>query len=126
MDTIRAESRSIVPDDLRAICGELNRIGLRPVTPKAHAKVQEALSSKWEGVQIAAAKTLSQWGDDESSQALRNLLDSVAAKPGRQSAALAIAKLLGPQLKPSDLDWVVDLYITSVALTQSLLSWKPI
>lgn len=48
-----------MPDDLQAICAELRQIGLRRETPAARKKLDEALSSKWDGVQVSAAKALS-------------------------------------------------------------------
>lgn len=98
-------------DDLHVICEELRRIGLHPVTPAAREKLEGALSSKWDGVQVAAAKALSQWGDALSLHALRDLLAAVASNPHRRSAVWAVARALRPHLQPSDLDWVIDLFI---------------
>ncbi len=74
-------------------------------------RIEEALASKWDGVQVEAAKVLSQWGDPSSLDALRDLLISLAAKPRRVSAVAAVQTALSPHLKPSDLNWVIDLFI---------------
>ena len=100
-----------MPNDLRAICEELRLIGLRPATRESREKLEEALLSKWDGVQVAAARALSQWGDPRSLRALKELLVAVAAKPVRWSITGAVAKLLTPHLQPTDLDWVIDVFI---------------
>jgi hypothetical protein len=100
-----------VPSDLHAICEELRRIGLRPETPARREKLDQALLSKWDGVQVAAAKALSRWGDARSLRNLKELLADVAGKPVRWSTTDAVARLLTPHLQPSDLDWVIDIFI---------------
>ena len=97
--------------DLRTICDELRAIGSRPATPAKRKKLEDAVSSKWDGVKVAAAKALSQWGDPQSVQTLKELLIALAEKPGRSSALGDISRLLMPHLKPSDLDWVSDVYM---------------
>ncbi|TAL27875.1 MAG: hypothetical protein EPN97_16060 [Alphaproteobacteria bacterium] len=100
-----------MPPDLHALCEELRQIGLRPATPAKRKKIEDAVSSKWDGVKVAAATALSQWGDPQSVQTLKDLLVAVAAKPDRYSAAGTIARLLASHLQPSDLDWAVDVFI---------------
>ncbi len=100
-----------MPSDLRAICEELRQIGFRGETPKGRDKLEEALSSKWDGVQVAAAKVLSQWGDPRSLRSLKVLLSTLAAKPSRSGGAWAVARLLTMHLQPSDLDWAIELFI---------------
>jgi hypothetical protein len=79
-----------MPNDLHAICEEFRQIGLRPETPAGRERLEEALSSKWDGVQVAAAKVLSQWGDSPSLRSLKVLLSAVAAN-----------RSAGPQPVPS-------------------------
>lgn len=97
--------------DLHLICEELREVGLHPATRAAREKIAGALSSKWDGVQVAAAKALSQWGDPLSINTLRDLLVAVAAKPNRSSTVHAVTMALYPHMQPSDLDWVLDLFI---------------
>ena len=97
--------------DLHAICEELRALGTRPATPAKRKKIEEAVSSKWDGVKVAAATALSQWGDPQSVQTLKELLVTVAAKPVRWATTGAVARLLVPHLKPSDLNWVFDLFL---------------
>ncbi|HWZ32757.1 MAG TPA: hypothetical protein VNX18_15550 [Bryobacteraceae bacterium] len=100
-----------MPSDLRAICEELRRVGSRPETPALRQKLEDGLSSKWDGVQVAAATALSQWGDARSVRSLKELLAAVAAKPDRSSTTHALAKLLFPHLQPTDLNWTIDVFI---------------
>ncbi len=97
--------------DLRTLCEELRQIGSRSATPAKRKKIEDATSSKWDGVKVAAATALSQWCDPQSVQTLKDLLIAVTAKPCRYSAAGAITRLLVPHLQPSDLDWAVDVFI---------------
>ena len=100
-----------MPNDLHAICEELRQIGLNPETPAARAKLEKALSSKWDGVQVAAAKALSRWGDQRSVRSLKELLSLVASKPNRNSTTHGVVKALYPHIKSSDLDWVIDVFV---------------
>jgi HEAT repeat protein len=98
------------PSALRDLCEELRNIGTRPSTA-GRIKLEEALSSKWDGVRVEAAKALSQWGDSKAVEALKRSLADIASKPIRWSATGAIARTLYPHLQPSDLDWAVDLLL---------------
>ena len=100
-----------MPNDLHVICEELRQIGLRSETPAARAKLEEALSSKWDGVQVAAAESLSRWGDPRSVHSLKELLVAVVAKPRRGSTTHGVVKSLYPHLQPSDMDWVIDVFV---------------
>jgi len=100
-----------MPSDLRVICEELRQIGLHKETPAGRKKLNESLSSKWDGVRVAAAKALSQWGDARSVCDLKKLLAEVAAEPRRRSTTTAVVKSLVPHLQLSDLDWVIDIFV---------------
>ena len=100
-----------MPSDLSAICEELRQIGLRPETPAGREKLEEALSSKWDGVKVAAAKALSQWGDPRSLCSLKVLLSTLVAKPGRLGGVSAVARLLATHMQASDLDWAIEVFI---------------
>jgi hypothetical protein len=100
-----------MPSDLRVICEELRQIGLRKETPSGREKLNESLSSKWDGVRVAAAKALSQWGDARSVRNLRELLTEVAGEPRRLSTTRAVVKLLRPHLQFSDLDWAINIFV---------------
>jgi len=60
--------------DLKEITARLADIGRVKPSDAARQKVKEALGSKWEGVQAAAAKTLARWGDRASVTMLREFL----------------------------------------------------
>jgi hypothetical protein len=98
------------PSALRDLCEELRQIGPRP-SIAGRIKLEESLSSKWDGVRVEAAKTLSQWGDSKAVQALKQALADIASKPNRWSTTGAIARTLYPHLQPSDLNWAIDLLL---------------
>ncbi len=60
----------------------------------------EASRSKWEGVQVTAARTLSEWGDKNSLEIVKFMLIEKATMKGRYSATNTIAELLSVN-KPS-------------------------
>jgi len=99
------------PSALRDLCEQLRRIGTRPPSVAGSIKLEEALSSKWDGVRVEAAKALSHWGDPKSVDALKCCLVDIACKLNRESAASAIARALYPHLQASDLDWAIDLFV---------------
>src|SRR5690348_16552053 len=100
-----------MPSDLCVICEELRQIGLQNETPAGRKMVNESLSSKWDGVRVAAAKALSQWGDARSVSNLKELLVEVATAPRRSSTTSAVVKALRPHLQFSDLDWAIELFV---------------
>src|SRR5688572_9828844 len=94
---------------LRTECERIERLGDDPPSEEARAEVERALESKWEGVQVTAARTLSQWGDRRSVGAIRVLLAQLAKKSARWSAAGAVVDALRPHLSATDIDWVLSL-----------------
>jgi hypothetical protein len=97
--------------DLHEWCAELHLIGKAKPDAANRLKVEEALASKWEGVRLAAAKTLGLWGDEESLNTLRALLVEFASRPSHGTATWTIARLLEPHLKSDEFDWVCDLFL---------------
>ena len=70
----------------------------------------EALSSKWDGVRVTAARVLLGWGDEASVEAVRQLLPQLASKPVRWAATGAVAQSLAGHLRPGDLDWALEVF----------------
>lgn len=97
--------------DLNAVCSRLDELGRRRPNGKSRAEVEEALSSKWEGVQVSAARTLAAWGDERSLSLVRGLLERLSRRKAAWAAAGALANALAPRLKPTDLDWVFKLFL---------------
>lgn len=97
--------------DLNAVCSRLDELGRRRPDEKSRAEVEDALSSKWEGVQVSAARALAAWGDERSLSLVRGLLERLSQKKAAWAAAGALANALAPKLKPTDLDWVFKLFL---------------
>ena len=97
--------------DLNAVCSRLDELGRRRPDGKSRAEVEGALSSKWEGVQVTAARALAAWGDERSLSLVRGLLERLSQKKAAWAAAGALANAIAPKLKPTDLDWVFELFL---------------
>jgi hypothetical protein len=97
--------------DLREKCDDLVALALETPGPQARLKANEGLRSKWDGVRVTAAKVLTAWGDDESVDRVREALVDVAQHPVRWSTTGALARLLVPHLKETDLEWVLDVFV---------------
>jgi hypothetical protein len=97
--------------DLNAVCSRLDELGRRRPDEKSRAEVECALSSKWQGVQVTAARALAAWGDERSLSLVRGLLEKLSQKKAAWAAAGALANALAPKLKPTDLDWVFKLFL---------------
>jgi hypothetical protein len=98
--------------DLNAVCSRLDELGRRRPDEKSRAEVEDALSSKWQGVQVVAARALATWGDERSLSLVRGLLERLSQKKAAWAAAGALANALAPKLKPEDLDWVFKLFLS--------------
>jgi HEAT repeat protein len=94
---------------LRTECERIEKLGRGPASDDAREYVENALQSKWEGVQVTAARALSKWGDERSIQAIRRLVGELAKKSARWSAAGAVVDALRPHLSSTDIDWVLRL-----------------
>src|ERR1700689_1142728 len=101
---MRAEST-----ELQAHCERLKQLGTRRASEASRRELLEGLSSKWEGVQVVAARALVSWGDAESLDSVRRKLMEISGKPARWSAAGAIAHALSVHISEEDVDWVVNL-----------------
>jgi hypothetical protein len=102
-----------VPIDLHVECERLNHLAHRRRDPEVRAAMFEALHSKWEGVQVTAARILARWDDAQALGAVRDYLVAVAGKERRQSACREVASALAPTMREADMDWVLDLYFGS-------------
>ena len=96
--------------DLQATAKRLTELAKTTPTAEERMEVKEAAMSKWEGSQVAAARTLCAWGDDDSLRAVRELLERLSQDRKRHSSIMAVGRALSENLKPEDLDWVLALY----------------
>jgi hypothetical protein len=95
--------------DLREECDRISALGRRKPTDGSRKEVADALSSKWEGLQVTAAKALSAWGDKASVDLIRKSLIDFSKKPAHWAAAGAVADALKPHMRSDDVEWVLDL-----------------
>jgi hypothetical protein len=95
--------------DLRSECARLAKLGQRRPSASARKELEEALASKWEGLQVTAARSLAAWGDEKSVAAIRALLETLAQKPAHWASTGAVADALKPLLRASDAEWVLQL-----------------
>lgn len=72
-------------------------------------EVEEALQSKYEWIQVCAAKTLGAWGDARSQEKLKTFLTTLSKLRARWGAITAAVDALSPHLSSSDIPWVVNL-----------------
>jgi hypothetical protein len=100
-----------VTDDVAKATERVRYLGTRKATPERRAEVEEALSSKWEGVQSVAAQTLGGWGGRESVDVLRRWLDSLNDRPAAWSLVGVAADALASCVGDDDVDWVVEDYV---------------
>ena len=116
----------------------LRALGTRAPDAVARAEVEAALADKWWGLRTTAIATLGAWGDEESVERLKTLLDAHSARDGWNSwsrqARDAAFKALGASLPASEADWALDAYLGSAeasALRDALARqppafWEPV
>ena len=97
--------------DLREECDRIAALGRRKPTAGSRKEIADALGSKWEGLQVTAAKALSAWGDEASIELIRKSLMDFSRKRAHWAAAGAVADALTPHLRPDDIEWVLDLWL---------------
>lgn len=116
----------------------LRALGTREPDAAARAEVEAALADKWWGLRTIAIATLGAWGDEDSVERLKALLDAHSARDGWNSwsrqARDAAFKALGASLPASEADWALEAYLGSAeasALRDALARqppafWEPV
>jgi hypothetical protein len=99
-----------VSDDVAKATERVRYLGTLKATPERRAEVEQALLSKWEGVQSVAAQTLGRWGGRESVDVLRRWLDSLNDRPAAWSLVGVAADALASCVGDDDVDWIVGDY----------------
>jgi hypothetical protein len=102
-----------MPTDLKQERDRLLELARRGEDPDARAELLAALQSKWEGLQLTAARALMKRPDPVSTAAVKELLVGIAATQGRFSACSILADALAPHLRGEDIPWVMDLFFGS-------------
>ena len=72
--------------------------------------VEEALESKWEGLESLALQVLGGWGDDESRRRLRSFLEVAGERPYGWAIRGVAVKALASCVNSADAPWVLDRY----------------
>jgi hypothetical protein len=96
--------------DLREWCGRLERLAQTRPTPESRRHVDEALQSKWEGVQVWAVRVLAAWGDRQCIDAIRRWLEIKLSKARGWSSRGEAVKALCQCYEADDVPWLLDLY----------------
>ncbi|SRR6266571_3776400 len=94
--------------DLKPLINHLESLARNKPNANARAQVRQALYSKWDGVRVAATKTLCVWGDPKSLTQAKAALAELASKQARWANAGAMAQTLAPHLRAEDTEWVIE------------------
>ena len=97
-------------DALQETTSHLRAIGAEPPTPERWNEVTAALESKFEGIQVVAARVLATWGGRAAVETLRPWLVKLCDRPDSFHARGAAAKVLAQCVEAQDTEWVLDLY----------------
>jgi hypothetical protein len=94
--------------DLRPLVTHLESVARSRPNAQARVQVVEALSSKWDSIQVLAVKALCTWGDQESIDSAKAAIVRLAAKDSRWASAGAMGLAIAPHLRSSDAPWIID------------------
>jgi hypothetical protein len=72
--------------------------------------VEDALGSKWEGVQVWAGRVLASWGDRQSIDLLRDWLHRALGKEAGWTLRGEAVRSLCQCYQREDIPWLLDLY----------------
>jgi hypothetical protein len=95
--------------DLAELCRHLDSLGAAQPTGEARTELESSLRSKWDGVVVAAAKSLGAWGDAKSIAAVRDVLAEKAKLSARWTTAGALTQAIARHMRSADLKWIVPL-----------------
>ena len=98
--------------DLKIESEKILLLGKKSPTPEAQKMIHIALESKWEGLQAVAMKTLGSWGDNESINKLRELLDKSYKKKFEWAIRGVIISALIKCFRKEDISWILDKYFS--------------
>lgn len=97
--------------DFAELCDRLRKLGERPPSAAGRRELDAALGSKWEGVQVTAARSLAAWGDARAIERVWGVLEELCGKRSRWSATGAVAAALAPHHRAIGVTRVLGLYI---------------
>lgn len=93
--------------DLRAVTDRI-RACRHEVSAANRVLVDEALASKWEGVQSVALQVLGTWGDDGSRRRLRDFIERVDERPHGWAIRGVAVRALSGCVTRQDAAWALD------------------
>ena len=96
--------------DLKAICARLESLSHSQPSEVHRREAEDALHSKWEGVQVWAGRCLAAWGGKRSVAALRAWLESTLTKEAGWAVRGEAIRALCQSYQAEDVDWLLDLY----------------
>jgi hypothetical protein len=104
----------------------LRRLARTREKPETRREVEEALSSKWEGVRANAARVLGIWGGRRSVEALRAALDSsMDLRAGWALRSVLVRALCSCADPVEDAAWMLDCYFDAAVHSQKRASqWE--
>lgn len=98
--------------DLKEKCDRLRSIGKSRPNILTHNEVEEALYSKWQGVQSVAAQVLGEWGDKKSKGTLVDYLLKYENQSYGFRINSVVIKSLIPCVTEKDSEWILDTYFS--------------
>jgi hypothetical protein len=96
-------------DELQRQSDEIRKLAGRRPTPDRRRVLTEALRSKWEGSQALAVKTLAEWGDRESIEAIRDYLLAAFDRKSSWAVRGVAVQALAPLIGKEDANWITEL-----------------
>jgi len=110
-------------DELQRATARLRDLGRSRPTAKRRVEVEGLLDSKWEGVQVSAARVLGAWGGPESVAALRSWLDRGRANRNWTVTHVAV-EALADCVTAEDVGWALDLHSQLFLDGWGITSWQ--
>jgi hypothetical protein len=105
--------------DLKVECERLRGLGRSRPNSVNRRLAAEALSSKFESLQVEGAKLLGRWGGREAVAALKSWLERSYQKKNALGIRGQAVKALSRCVTSEDAPWVLDLYFSHLGATES-------
>jgi hypothetical protein len=99
---------SVGEDEIAELARRVRECSEAPTSERCRALVEEALGSKWEGVQSVALQVLGTWGDAQSRALLRSAIEQLDARQYGWSIRGVAVRALSACVTSDDADWALD------------------
>ena len=97
-------------DLLKIESARIAKLGDAVPSESARVELESAIQSKWQGLQVSAARSFLAWGDGQSVSAVKALLSELSKSRQNFSSVSTVAIALSSHLQAADLKWVLQLY----------------